>query len=525
MSSSMKLINVKNRLCSLFFLWLILFTQQVYALRIERLVMPGELIQGHQKFEDECEKCHLNFTKKAQTELCRDCHEDIDHDVKNTRGFHGDTVIGNRACTDCHTDHEGRSARIILFEADTFNHKQTDFELKGKHKLLNCDSCHIAEKKYREAKTECIDCHKKDEPHEQLLGKQCADCHSEDTWHKTEFDHQETDFPLKHKHKEVSCESCHPANISKQISTQCITCHLINDVHGERYGRKCKDCHSSKGWKTVKFNHDKETDFALKGSHKKLSCGSCHSGNVYKDKLKTDCYSCHKNNDEHRGQYGHQCEDCHQSGKWNTVKFNHDKTDFLLKGKHKDISCHACHRGDLYEEELKTNCYGCHQQDDVHKKSEGDQCENCHNESGWNERVLFEHDMTKFPLIGLHAVAPCEQCHVSHNYKETELACHACHQPDDVHEKKLGIDCMVCHNPNSWGIWQFDHNKQTEYKLDGKHEGLACLACHTKPQEDISLGTACIDCHEKDDIHEGRFTNYCERCHATSSFKDITLVR
>ena len=62
------------------------FFHQAYALRIERLVMPGDLIQGHKKFEDECEKCHLNFTKTAQTELCRDCHEEVDLDViKKTR--------------------------------------------------------------------------------------------------------------------------------------------------------------------------------------------------------------------------------------------------------------------------------------------------------------------------------------------------------------------------------------------------------------------------------------------------------
>ena len=508
----------------LFFIF-ISFFHEAYAMRIERLVMPGDLIQGHKKLEDECEKCHLNFTKTAQTELCRDCHEEVDQDVIKKLGFHGDSVIRDRACTDCHTDHEGRNAVIILFEAETFKHSQTDFELKGKHKTINCDSCHEAEKKYREASDVCYDCHKEDDPHDELLGKECEDCHTEDKWHKTEFDHDETDFPLEHEHKDVSCESCHPANVSKEISIKCIACHLINDVHGGRYDQKCEDCHSAKGWKKVEFNHDKETDFPLKGSHKRVSCDGCHSGDIYKDELKTDCYSCHKNSDEHRGQYGRKCEDCHKSTNWDKVKFDHDKTDFVLKGKHKDVSCNSCHRADLYEEELETNCYGCHSQDDVHRESEGEKCEDCHNESGWNEKIIFEHDMSKFPLVGLHAIASCEQCHLSQNFKDAELACNECHEQDDDHEKKLGIDCKLCHNPNGWEIWEFDHNKQTDYELDGKHEGLDCHTCHTEPQEEISVGSACIDCHEKDDIHEGSFTTYCERCHVTSSFEDITLVR
>jgi len=521
----MLLINLKKALGCLCFLVLTLFVHEAYAIRIERLLMPGELIQGHKKFEDECERCHLNFTKTAQTELCRDCHQEIDSDVIKKQGFHGSHLIAARACTDCHTDHEGKNAVIVLFEAETFDHKQTDFELKGKHKNIKCENCHEAEKKYREAKGECFDCHEKDDPHKELLGKECADCHTEDRWQKTKFDHQKTDFPLKHKHKDVACESCHPANVSKQISTQCISCHLINDVHGGRYQQKCEDCHSTKGWKKVKFNHDKETDFPLKASHKKVSCGGCHKGDIYQDKLKTDCYSCHKNSDEHRGQYGRQCQGCHKSSQWNKVKFNHDKTDFPLKGRHIDITCNACHRANLYKEELKTNCYSCHIQDDVHGKSEGEECAECHHQSAWNEKLIFEHDMTKFPLIGLHAVASCEQCHLTQNFKQAELACNECHQLDDVHEKKLGVDCVLCHNPNSWGIWAFDHNKQTEYALDGKHEGLACVTCHSKPQDDNSLASACIDCHQKDDVHEGSFTDYCERCHVTSSFKDISLVR
>jgi len=502
-----------------------IFCQGADALRIERLIMPGDLIQGHKKFEDACEKCHVDYTKEEQTGLCRECHEKVDLDIVIKQGFHGASVIRNRACTDCHTDHEGRNADIVKFDASVFAHEQTDFTLKGKHKNLICRDCHKEGKKFREAANECYGCHEKDDPHKELLGKECSDCHTEENWLKTQFDHDKTDFPLKGKHEDVSCTSCHPNNVSKKISAQCVTCHRINDVHGGRYGKKCADCHVAKGWKKIVFDHDRETDYPLKYSHAQVSCEGCHSGNIYKDELQKNCYSCHEHNDVHRGQYGRQCEDCHKPSKWDKVTFDHDKTDFRLKGKHKDIKCNSCHRGHLYNEELQTNCFGCHSRDDVHKKSEGKKCEDCHNESAWSKSVSFDHDMTAFPLVGLHAVVPCEECHLSQDFKNVQLECNKCHEKDDVHKKKLGTDCKFCHNPNGWAIWQFDHNKQTDYVLDGKHEGLECQACHSEPQNEVKLGSKCIDCHEKDDIHNGNFTSYCERCHVTSSFKDITLVR
>jgi len=503
----------------------LMFGMEASALRIERLVMPGDLIQGHAKFEDECEKCHVSLTKDAQTKLCRDCHEDIDHDVITKTGFHGAASLSKRECVECHTDHEGRKANIILFEPEVFDHKQTEFELKGKHQSISCESCHVAGKKYREAKHKCYDCHKEDDPHDELLGKKCEDCHNEKQWQKTKFDHDKTDFPLRDKHKDVTCASCHPADVSKKISIKCSTCHRINDVHGGRYGNKCDDCHTVKGWKKVKFNHDK-TDFPLKGRHKKVACDACHKKDLFDD-LKTNCYACHKNDDEHRGQYGRKCEDCHNPRQWKKFKFDHDKTDFPLKAKHKKVPCNSCHRGDLFDEDLQTNCFACHAQDDAHEESEGEKCENCHNEQGWNKQVIFEHDMTEFPLVGLHATIPCEECHLSQTFKDADLKCIKCHEKDDVHEQKLGLDCKLCHNPNGWGVWQFDHNKQTDYVLDGKHEGLDCLACHTKPiaRDKVSLGSACVDCHAKDDVHQGSFTSFCEQCHVTSSFKDIRLVR
>ena len=51
--------------------------------------------------------------------------------------------------------------------------------------------------------------------------------------------------------------------------------------------------------------------------------------------------------------------------------------------------------------------------DDVHKGQVGKKCERCHNQSGWTKEVFFDHDLARFPLIGIHAITPCEECHLS----------------------------------------------------------------------------------------------------------------
>ncbi|NIV53671.1 MAG: cytochrome C, partial [Gammaproteobacteria bacterium] len=190
------------------------------------------------------------------------------------------------------------------------------------------------------------------------------------------------------------------------------------------------------------------------------------------------------------------------------------------------LECHACHKGSAYDEQLDTGCVSCHRADDVHRGQEGEQCEQCHNESGWGAKVFFDHDLTHFPLIGLHATAPCEECHMGGTFKDAQLDCVECHEADDVHEAKLGPACEQCHNPNGWALWQFDHNTQTDFVLDGAHEGLECLACHTVPvRRKIRQSRVCASCHMQDDVHRGQYGRVCDRCHTTEEFAPAILNR
>ena len=507
------------------FVLMLSVTENVLAAGIESLIMPGMLIGGHEKYEDECSRCHRPFSKQSQTTLCMDCHEEIADDVKAKEGFHGRSGAGNAECNSCHSDHKGRDAKVAQFDMETFNHELTDFPLAGGHAGITCISCHASGKKFRDAPGLCVDCHNDDDVHKGNLGETCSDCHSEKGWSEEQkFDHDKTEFKLRGEHRDVTCNSCHAAQNYENTPKECNDCHRFNDVHAGNYGSECGDCHRETGWEKIVFDHDK-TDYPLTGKHRKVECHTCHGGDFAAENMGTDCVSCHKNDDEHRGRYGRKCDSCHKTSGWKKVKFDHDrKTDFPLKGGHSDLLCSTCHRGELGNEELGSQCIDCHKSDDIHGGEQGNECNRCHNEQGWSEKIRFEHDMAQFPLIGLHAVVPCEECHLSAVYKDTDTECNACHEKDDVHEARLGPRCDACHNPNAWTLWEFDHDLQTDFVLDGKHEGIDCHACHKQPvRKKVKQSSTCEACHRVDDVHDGRFGRYCDRCHNTESFDVVEI--
>ena len=505
----------------------------VHAASIESLIMPGELIKGHAKVEHECSKCHDRFDKNRQSVLCLDCHKEIKQDINKHNGFHGKKdQVRQQVCKSCHTDHKGRNADIVKLDKLTFDHALTDFPLHGQHTKVACAECHKTGKKYREAPQSCNSCHAKESPHKPAsMGKiyyQCASCHNENHWREVHYDHDKTKFPLTGKHSKTDCTSCHVSEHYTKTPMQCVACHQLDDVHHGSNGRKCEQCHNTTSWKEMKFDHDKKTHFPLRARHAKVTCVACHPKDPFKVKVKSDCYSCHQHDDKHVGRFGQKCQDCHNEETWSKIKFDHDHdTKFKLKGKHSKVECTSCHKqNNIYKEKLRMDCFSCHALDDVHKGQQGKKCDSCHNENGWRSKVSFDHDITKFPLIGLHAVVPCEECHLSSSYKDASIECNACHKTDDTHKGKLGLNCNRCHTPNGWKIWRFDHNTQSQFKLDGKHTKVHCYSCHTDAVKIIdSTPRTCIVCHQTDDIHNGQFGARCDRCHTTSSFKDIRMNR
>jgi hypothetical protein len=83
---------------------------------------------------------------------------------------------------------------------------------------------------------------------------------------------------------------------------------------------KCASCHDTSAWAHWRFDHGRETGYALVGAHARLKCESCH---VEKSpatmKLASDCASCHRKDDAHMGSFGRSCEKCHSPVGWRKV--------------------------------------------------------------------------------------------------------------------------------------------------------------------------------------------------------------
>lgn len=495
---------------------------------MESLVMPGSLSAAHARYENQCSQCHSSFKKENQNELCLNCHRDVKFDLTHEEGFHGRSRTAMEGqCKTCHTEHKGRSYSTINLEKETFNHNTTDFPLTGAHALLSvtCDSCHAQGKKLRDAPRDCFSCHARDDRHQGGLGQQCAQCHKETSWKETYFDHGRTKFPLTGKHQKVACEACHVSQNYKQTPVTCIACHLVNDVHGSPDQERCDRCHNAEGWKDIRYDHNKETKFVLKDKHAQVSCAGCHQQLDFKIKTASQCIDCHSIDDVHQGKNGSRCDQCHNSRDWKASTFDHNRdTKFKLSGRHAKIQCRDCHRDESKDMKIDAKCGSCHQADDVHKGQQGNECGRCHNDSGWREEIRFDHDLTKFPLIGIHAVTACGECHQSQAFKDTKMNCDSCHTKDDFHKQTLGTECSQCHNPNGWKLWEFDHDTQTQYRLEGGHAGLKCESCHQTPMnKKVLLDTNCMACHQEDDVHNGKFGDLCDRCHVVESFKSVIL--
>lgn len=425
---------------------------------IESVVAPGKLIQGHVKWEDDCKQCHVKFDRKAQDKLCMDCHKEIGADVRANSGFHGKKAQ-QQACRVCHTEHKGREGRIVVLEQKQFDHTLTNFALQGKHQKTECAKCHPAGKKFRAAAHECNACHKKDDVHKGELGAKCESCHKESAWKEARFDHDKARFPLTGKHLDVKCAECHKNTNYRETPRNCFACHQKMDEqkgHRGQFGEKCESCHGTKLWKNTTFNHDVDTKFALRGKHGSAKCVSCHTGKLYANpKLGKDCYT-------------------------------------------------------------------CHQKDDKHKESLGKECSSCHTEKNWKESPRFDHAASIFPLLGKHARIECKECHKSAMFKEAPKDCLACHKKDDKHNTTLGEKCAECHAETQWKATdgRFNHDR-TKFVLRNAHAkaGVKCVACHKDLSSFRRTPMDCLNCHRKDDKHEGQEGVQCEKCHSDREWK------
>jgi hypothetical protein len=206
-----------------------------------------------------------------------------------------------------------------------------------------------------------------------------------------------------------------------------------------------------------------------------------------------------------------RCSACHVVASWSQVRFNHDPTGFPLRGAHQEVKCRDCHRQD-FAVKVADSCSGCHR--DRHSGEFGQRCEGCHDDTSW--RPLFQADAHRrgnFPLVGKHALIPCQECHGNlrdRTFTRAPLGCLGCHRVDYERAKltsidhaaaHFGTDCQSCHDSWRFTGARFEGHDPCFPISAGSHRGITCLKCHTSLTT-FAIGggcntrtAACASCH------------------------------
>jgi len=377
----------------------------------------GYSLQGHkmtqQNQDFQCADCHHSGYDFSQS-TCEECHRQIDDAFVSVH-----IMQFGADCLACHdgVDKFGKS----------FNHQMV-FALEGKHAEAGCGDCHANARSavdLHSAPTDCYGCHQHDDKHAGAYGINCAVCHNPTGWLPAKFDHNLSDFKLIGEHNEASCEQCHINNVFKGTPQDCYSCHKRDDEHNGRFGTSCEFCHTPNDWDDANFNHDLSA-FPLTGEHREADCEDCHVNNVFKG-TPQDCYSCHKQDDEHNGQFGTDCSACHDPSDWDNATFDHNRTNFPLSGGHSGVSCESCHKGGSFKG-LSTDCVSCHADPGFHAGAFGTDCASCHSVSAWAPAGFnFSHPEPRTDEGGSgihHGGASCRTCHPSSVFAATCDACH-----------------------------------------------------------------------------------------------------
>ncbi len=359
------------------------------------------------------------------------------------------------------------------------------------------------------------------------------------------------------------CTQCHDLG-NKVPDSKCLACHEEIDVlirsdrgyHAAREVRaktcvKCHNEHHGRKFQMIRFdeeNFDHDlANYSLEGKHATIDCRSCHKPDYIADYdlrkrsgtylgLGQKCLSCHE--DYHQKTLSNDCAKCHDFEDFSPAPyFDHDETDYALRGAHQEVDCKKCHalttrRGKKFQQFSGiafSDCTSCHE--DPHEDRIPGKCTQCHTETAFSDfigRKRFEHELTGFKLKGRHASVSCFSCHKRHKGPEevfgdhfgaiSEKDCAKCHE--DVHEGKFGRNCAKCHKERSFHALKkmdfFDHSV-TDFPLVGNHIGVECKACHKKKRYSAPIDfSRCSHCHE--DYHKGAFKTSskdpdCGDCH------------
>jgi len=485
---------------------------------------PGPLSRPHADLEGlrRCGECHELGNREVQ-QRCLACHVEIAAQRTAGKGLHSRAEYAR--CADCHTEHHGADHELVHWQGgpQKFDHRHAGWELTGAHAKLACRKCHNAgkvsdaaalrarrkdpDRTYLGLPATCAGCHgdhHRGQFKDGAVARACTACHTTTAWKPaTGFDHAKSSFPLTGRHRQVDCAKCHAAlpaepgdderpptaRYAPVAHAACTDCH--RDPHAGQLGPDCAKCHVTDGWKQVLgggFDHSR-TKYPLTGLHLKVACAECHGGGRQKPAFAA-------------------CKDCHR-----------DAHGAAARGRPQWLACESCHTVDGFTPAR----YG-----------------------------LEQHAKSAYPLRGAHLAVPCLLCHKpaaeaagrpapysrAADLQPAAARCADCHRdPHQGQGDRFAGDpsadaCAVCHDVAGWRRVAFDHDR-AEWRLDGRHAKVACVACH-KPVA-AANGKAgartvpfklaekhCGACHR--DVHGGQFADKpapgttaadCARCHVT----------
>ena len=427
-----------------------------------------------------CAECHQSETDLQFFRIgneCINCH--LDDYQATTEPNHAASGF-SLECIDCH--------RIEGFDwsSEFINHDF--FPLVKGHDIADCTACHT-DGSFKNTPTDCIACHQNDynntqNPDHQAadLSTNCIECHTLDpVWMPADYQEHDNLFPIytgSHAGEWDACIDCH-LNPNDFSEFTCTTCHERNDtddehddVNGYVYeSRACLACHPT-GSEDDNFDHNR-TRFPLRGAHTGVDCRECHV-NGYAG-TPTDCVSCHQqdydqttNPDHKASDFSTECVVCHTETAWIPAVFDHDNTNFPLRGAHAAVDCIDCHN-DGYAG-TPTDCVSCHQTDfdlarNPDHRSAGfpTDCASCHSEEVW-EPANFDHDAMYFPIYSGNHRGEWDQC----------IECHT--TPGNF----KAFSCIDCHEHNDPNELRNDHEDVSGYRFESN----ACYECHPRGESD-----------------------------------------
>lgn len=494
-----------------------------------------------------CIQCHTTKRFTGTTKDCFSCHQS-----DYSKALTPNHVLGkfSHDCIACHTNNQ--------WLPSNFQHSKTNFQLMGAHRTVECTSCHTNDR-FAGLQTDCYSCHQKEyaatvTPSHSAAGfsHECLTCHTMNGWEPSTFDHNKTNFRLVGVHRTLECSSCHSNGKFKGIAADCYSCHqkeyiaTLDPNHATaQFNHDCSTCHTTLTWKPSTFGHNK-TNFQLKGAHTTAECSSCHTNGQFKG-ISIDCYPCHQTQftktltpNHVTGQFSNDCLTCHTELVWKPSTFDHNKTNFQLKGAHNTAECSSCHINGQFKG-ISIECYPCHQTQFAativpnHLIGQfSHDCTVCHTTSVWKPST-FSHAQTNFPLTGAHIITDCIFCHKNDQYKGTAGDCYSCHQMEfsgvaDPNHLSGNFDhnCTTCHTTNAWAPALFDHNK-TNFRLTGAHTITQCSSCHAGGKFS-GTSTDCFACHQQqytattNPAHAvANYPTACISCHTTTAWKPSTF--